>query len=353
MSTRRVFIKQISTLAAASCIPPSLVSASDSFSRVKEVARPAVSTDKIWAGFLHLSFNFAGGIHNWGGFRTEFEPDQSLWDDAVKTMSEQGLNMILINLDDSVLWHSHPEISLKNSWTPERLHDELEKIRAVGIEPIPVLNFSATHSRWMGKYFNMLSSKKFYSFCRDLIAEAIDIFDYPRFIHFGMDEEIDRYQQRFDRINVRLGNQWWHDLYFYVSEAMDHGARAWVWSDYIWHNPDIFLKMMPKSVLQSNWYYQENFDEDTLVGIRKTQVNAYRLLQEEGYDQVPTASFDQNNPKSIGNTVEYCSKVIDDKHLLGFMQSSWMPATEKYREKIIKGIELTGEARRSYEAKRI
>ena len=96
MSTRRVFIKQISTLAAASCIPPSLVSASDSFSRVKEVARPAVSTDKIWAGFLHLSFNFAGGIHNWGGFRTEFEPDQSLWDDAVKTMSEQGLNMILI-----------------------------------------------------------------------------------------------------------------------------------------------------------------------------------------------------------------------------------------------------------------
>lgn len=83
-------------MAAASCIPPSLVSASDSFSRVKEVARPAVSTDKIWAGFLHLSFNFAGGIHNWGGFRTEFEPDQSLWDDAVKTMSEQGLNMILI-----------------------------------------------------------------------------------------------------------------------------------------------------------------------------------------------------------------------------------------------------------------
>lgn len=94
---------------------------------------------------LHLSFNFEGGIRDWGGLRNEFEPAKPTWDAAIDEMVEQGMNMILMNLDDSVLWDSHPEIAVKNAWTPERLRLELDKIRKKGIEPIPVLNFAATH----------------------------------------------------------------------------------------------------------------------------------------------------------------------------------------------------------------
>lgn len=344
MINRRSFIKRLSTVGLVSCAPGILHSTPD-FTAITDSIPEKFSTDKIWACFMHLSFNFAGGIRYWGGLRTEFEPNQSLWDDAIVAMRKQGINMVLMNLDDSVLWHSHPEIALRNAWTPERLREELKKIRKAGIEPIPVLNFSACHDAWLGKYSRMLSTQTYYRVCRDLIAEAIDIFDRPRFIHFGMDEETYENQKYFDYVVIRQEDQWWGDLYFYIAEAMSRGVRPWVWSDYVWHHPDLFFKMMPKSVIQSNWYYGEQFDKKQIA------VKAYIDLAKEGYDQIPTGSNDQNNPKSIGNTVDFCTKYIDDKHLLGFLQTFWMPTIEKYREPIIEAIKLMGEARLNFEKK--
>jgi len=302
---------------------------------------------------MHLSFNFAGGIRDWGGLRHEFEPDQSMWDDAIRRMAEKGINMVLMNLDDSVLWQSHPEIALENSWSPEKLRVELEKIRKQGIEPIPVLNFAATHDAWLGKYSRMVSTKKYYEVCRDLISEAIEIFDKPRFIHFGMDEETSDHQRFFDYVVIRQNDLWWGDLYFYLSEAIIRGVRPWVWSDYIWHNPEKFFRMMPKSVVQSNWYYGEEFNEKNL------QVKAYIDLEKECYDQIPTGSyhprpnsdFRATNEKSIGNTVSFCSEHIADPRLLGFLQTFWMPTTERYRPTLLKAIDLIGEAKKHFDAK--
>ena len=44
------------------------------------------------------------------------------------------------------------------------------------------------------------------------------------------------------------------------------GSRAWVWSDYAWVNPDDFYCKMPKSVVQSNWYYKSYFADDREPG---------------------------------------------------------------------------------------
>ena len=310
--------------------------------------------EKIWACLLHLSFNFAAGIMNpkWGtGPREEFEPEESLWNDAISRMAKQGVNMVVINLDDSVLWDSHPEIALRNSWTPERLHGELEKIRALGIEPIPMLNFSSTHDAWLGKYSRMLSTQKYYEVCKDLITEANDIFNNPRLFHFGMDEETFSHQKRFDYVVIRQDDLWWGDLYFYIGEVMKKGVRPWVWSDYVWHHPEKFLKMMPRSVVQSNWYYGENFDLAHMDERHQTYVNAYVDLEREGYDQIPTGSNDQNNPKSIGNTVDFCSKHINNNRLLGFLQTLWMPTIEEFRNPILQAIDLMGKARKKFEQK--
>jgi len=353
MSNRRSFIKQLTAAGMAASIPGVLKS--------QPVAEPLPlagslkssvdkSPDKIWATLLHLSFNFAGGIKNWGGLRTKFEPDQSMWDDAIKRMASQGVNMVLINLDDSVLWQSHPEISLEDSWTTARLRKELEKIRSYGIEPIPLLNFAATHDAWLGKYSRMVSTTPYYNVCKDLIAEAIDLFDNPRFIHFGMDEEDYGHQKHFDYIVIRQNDLWWGDLYFYIGEALKRRVRPWVWSDYVWSDPDQFFKKMPKSVLQSNWYYGESFN---VPEVRAAQ--AYIDLEAEGYDQVPTGGyyarpaqdFRAAHEKNIGNTVEFCSKHIADSRLLGFMQTLWMPTIERFRPEILKAIDLMGEAKKS------
>ena len=82
---------------------------------------------------------------------------------------------------------------------------------------------------------------------------------------------------------------------------------------------------------------------------QKKYVNAYIDLEKEGYDQIPTGSNDQNNPKSIGNTVSFCSRHIDDNRLLGFLQTLWMPTIEEFRNPILQAVDLIGEARKNFE----
>jgi len=147
-------------------------------------------------------------------------------------------------------------------------------------------------------------------------------------------------------------------LYFYCAEAMKRGVRPWVWSDYYWSYPQMFLKMMPKYVVQSNWYFRDQFglSEKTPPHIRKI-INTYPELAEAGYEQIPTGSNDgvmwgpqSSNDRNIGNTVDFCAKRIPDGQLLGFLQSMWMPTTEKYQPHILNAIKRAGEARKRYES---
>jgi len=301
--------------------------------------------DKIWAGLLHLSFNFALGIANFGGIRTEFEPKESVFNDAITKMAQVGMNMVVLDLGDAIRYDSHPEIAVRNAWTPERLREELDKIRKLGMEPIPMLNFSTGHDAWLGKYARMVSTDSYYTVCKDLIKEVIDIFNMPRFFHLGMDEETAQNQLSvgFEHIVVRQKELWWGDFYTIVGEVLKNGSRPWVWSDYYWHNPELFLKYMPKSVIQSNWYYDERFEENI------KEVKTYLDLEKYGYDQIPTGSYHENNEKSILNTIQFCEKNIQDVRLLGFLQTFWKPITEEYHERILKGIELTGGAKKWFE----
>jgi len=305
--------------------------------------------DKIWACLLHLSFNFAAGIKAFGGIRTELDLDEGLWNDALKKMADSGMNMIVINVEDSLKWDSHPEIAVRNAWTVNKLRSELDNMRKLGLEPIPMLNFSTTHDAWLGKYSRMVSTEKYYRICSDLIAESIEIFDKPRFFHLGMDEETASNQRRSDYVVLRQNDLWWGDFYFLISEVEKRGSHPWIWSDYIWHHPEEFYKKMPKSVIQSNWYYGEDFSSDRMSEGARTAVKAYAELNEHGYDQIPTGSNHLHNAKSIGNTVKYCKEHIDDSKLLGFLQTFWKPTIDTYRSLILEGIELTGEAKKWFE----
>jgi hypothetical protein len=125
---------------------------------------------------------------------------------------------------------------------------------------------------------------------------------------------------------------WWRDFYFYVEEVEKAGSRAWMWSDYVWEHPDLFYKKMPKTVLQSNWYYDVKFD----TSVRAVQ--AYHELAERGYDQVPTGS-NWSSPENFGKTVEYLRKNLPSDHLLGFMQTPWKPTLEACRQRHMEAIE--------------
>ena len=77
-------------------------------------------------------------------------------------------------------------------------------------------------------------------------------------------------------------------------------------------------------------------------------VKEYLDLNNHEYDQIPTGSYHDYNTGSIGSTVEFAKKYIDDSHLLGFLQTFWRPTIEENRDRIIDGIRLLGKAKREY-----
>jgi len=153
---------------------------------------------------------------------------------------------------------------------------------------------------------------------------VIDIFDTPRFFHLGMDEQTAGHQKNWDYVVFRQNDIWWGDLYFYFAEVEKKNVRPWIWSDYAWHHPDIFFRKMPKSVLQSNWYYGNTFDPDKLEEPNKTYVELYHKLEAQGYDQIPTGS-NVTNDLNMEATVDYCKHIIDKSRLSGFMTAPWKP----------------------------
>jgi hypothetical protein len=318
-------------------------------------ALPAIAADKtadklIWGNLLHLSYNM---WEDWSApgretryFHPELQFDEGLWSDMVARCAEVGVNMIVLDVGDGVKFESHPEIAVEHAWTPERLRKEIRRLRDLGIECIPKLNFSTGHDAWLKQYSRMVSTDIYYGVCQDLIAEICQIFEKPRFFHLGMDEETHLHQRDYLISTVRQFDLWWHDIFKLFDAVRKGGSRSWVWSDYYWHHPDLFLKNMPKDVLQSNWYYGTKFDQESEKS--RIRVEAYRVFEKHGYDQIPTGS-NHSNTENFGLTTEYARKNIDPSRLLGFLQTPWRKTKEEFRDHHMAAIEQIGAARKAFE----
>ena len=303
--------------------------------------------NKIWACLLHLSFNmweeYISPHRPFRGYRPNLELDEPLWNDAINDMDAQGVNMVVIDLGDAVKYESHPEIAVNNAWSTDRLKQELKRIKELGMQPVPKLNFSAGHDTWMKDYAKMVSTDIYYEFCSNLIKEVSALFDTPPLFHLGMDEETYSHQSYHKHIVIRKNKVWWDDFSLLVEEVEKNGSRAWIWPDYmLWNEPEQFFKHMPKTVVHSNWYYGETHDPET------QRVKAYIDLDKHGYDQIPTGSYHNYNTNSIESTVSFAKKNINDARLLGFLQTFWRPTIEENRDRIIGGIELFGKAKQTY-----
>ena len=302
----------------------------------------------IWANLVHLSYNM---WCDWSNPKNEtpytnYDPglrfDEGLWQEITKEMAAAGMNMVVLDLGDGVVYESHPEIAVKNAWSTEKLKTGLAKLRALGLEPIPKLNFSCGHDAWLGPYSRCVSTPRYYEVCADLIKEVMALFERPRFFHLGMDEEDFHNQARYEYALVRQHGLWWHDFLF-LGGASREGWRAGL--DLVRllleQQRRSFSSGMPKSVVQSNWYYGTDFGEKA-----PNAVLAYRELAEAGYDQIPTGS-NWSSPESFGLTVEHCTKVIPQERLLGFFQTPWKPTLSECRQHHLDAIAQVRKARQA------
>ena len=269
--------------------------------------------------------------------------DEEVWRRLTDRMVQKGFNAVVMDLGEGCIYPSHPELAVKGSWSAERLQKELARLRGIGIEPIPKLNFSTCHDTWLKEYGRMVSTPEYYRVCADVIRDVCEIFDKPRLLHLGYDEETFGNQRKYAHAVVRQGELWWHDFNFFVQTVEKLGMRPWIWSDYIWGHRDEFLKRMPKSVMQSNWYYRQWFDFETIPKERRVHLESFLTLEKAGFDQIPCGSnwaCDEN----IAGLVRFCRKNIAPERLKGFLMTTWGPTLPNHEAKLLRGIDLAAAA---------
>ena len=287
-----------------------------------------MKNDMMWSYLIHLSHNMWGD-HTTIGPQKRFSPtlaghlEEDTWKQVIDYLPAQGINTVLIDVGDAVQYDSHPEVSLPDAWSKDKLRAELDRIRSLGLTPLPKLNFSTGHDAWLKEYSRMVSTPQYYQVCKDLIGEVAEVFDYPALFHLGMDEENERMQARNEYCVIRQGDLWWHDAYFLFDCCEKLGIRPWVWADLVWDKEEEYLRRMPKSVLQSNWYYYKLYADKKSDGTYVCpQYEAYRILDKAGFDQVPTSSTVSYRSNSE-LTMRIGREVIAPERLKGYMTTPW------------------------------
>ena len=299
-----------------------------------------MNSDKmIWGFMMQLGHNMWGEAPLYGEptpkLRDKYaqpfnRTDVKVWNEVTEYIAKKGANLLLIDLGEGMEYPSHPELAVKGSWSPARMKEEIARLKGLGLEPIPKLNFSACHDAWLQDYSRMVSSPEYYKVCADLIHDVCEIFGKPRLFHLGWDEERSRAQKGSRYLVERKGDLWWHDFLFTAHEVEKHGVRPWIWSDKIWLAPDEFRKRMPKSVMQSPWHYGRflHFVRNTKEMLKLDWPEpwagalAFKEIDEAGYDSIPCGST-WNFPWNMEAAVRFSKKHLDHKNIKGFLMAPW------------------------------
>lgn len=314
----------------------------------RSVAPKPPQNGLVWGHLLHL------GDHMWCDWKFPENPDnlpkevldlrgptdylradESIWREWTGAVAEAKFNMIVIDLGEALIYPSHPELAVRGSWSVDKMHAELERLRGLGIEPIPKLNFSTTHNTWMKHYRKIVGTAAYREVCSDLIRDVAEIFGRPRFFHIGFDEETIGHQAswgHYRHVVVRRYDEWWDDFLFTVREVEKNGCRAWAFTDKSWYEPEIYFQKMPKSVVQCPWNFQPNPKKPHFV-------DTVRRMFDLGYDVLPdvgTCMADSSKPDVIsekeGDALYDFCRTMPREQMLGFLFCSWKHCVPFHRQ---------------------
>ena len=333
--------------------------------------------EKIWGVLVHLGRNM------WSekNMQTKLSWDTELWDQVVEKCVQWGLNTKVMDVGEGVVFSSHPELSIEGSWTSEQVKEEVHRLRELGIQLIPKLNFSATHDAWLGVYGRMVSTPAYYHVCRELIHEAYEIFDHPEYIHIGMDEENWKHANDGGKYMtvIRRDELLINDIKYLSDCVKETGAKCHMWHDPFADYPELAHGGIPKDVVPNVWnYYHYTKKRRTKIADQPDNVREYyekAFVLRYGY----TIEYVEQDPhvtkgiEAIGrfqeegrhfliatsnwsiktcdeDAAEYFKKECKEQSLLeGFMTAPW-GYMDKQNERLLESIELLGKAKQIFYA---
>ncbi len=292
---------------------------------------------KLWTLLVCLSRNM------WKDTHTELGFNEEMWDWILEEAPKRGFNCILLDVGDGIQYHSHPEISLKDSWTHARVHKEIARCRELGITIIPRVNFSSTHCNWLKQYARMISTDIYYQVCADIIKEIYEVFEHPQYLYIGGDEEDLNMVKNRDYACCRHGELYWHDLRYLVDCVADTGAKPTICYDAAFIHPDEYRKRFDvNEVLLCPWYYwsskPENFTKmedfpwrhfDHLNLEYIEELPRLKNFREQGIDYckagqtyLPTSW--PSRPNNTWNLMEFLADAPDE-NIIGHIVAPWLP----------------------------
>lgn len=316
--------------------------------------------DKKWVYFIQLSNHKSPDTGRGNGKKIMYFPevnedaykpenniDFGVWDRVVKRAAECGYNTLLIDLGDAVKYKSHPEISAPDALSHEELRALLDKARALGLTPIPKLNFSTIHHCWLKEYRKMVSSAPYRQMTVDLINEVCELFDKPELFHLGMDEEHSYDCAQWSELTVmRSPALMLEDFNIMFDAVRKNSSRPWIWGDLYWNHPDFFLENVAKDIVLSNWFYVR-FKDYPDTDYHKVAMAAYRVFDEAGYDQIPTCST-YATPTNPAETLLYIPTVTTDSQILGYCNAPWIQVRENNEHLLMDSVERLWYARKKF-----
>ena len=97
----------------------------------------------IWGNLLHfgmnmwcdwknptpLSYGWEETVLRWPS--DTVRADMGVWRDFTGAMAREKLNMAVIDIGEALVYPSHPELAAKGALTPEKMREELDRLRAL------------------------------------------------------------------------------------------------------------------------------------------------------------------------------------------------------------------------------
>ena len=264
-------------------------------------------------------------------YRDFLYTEKDEWIKITNALAEFGFNMVLIDMGEGVQLKSHPELAVEGSWTQEEFLEELERLRSIGLTPIPKFNFSCGHSAWLKDYAYMVGTDIYNKVCCDVVDEVIDLFGKPEFFHLGLEEEEYSMQKNQPVAITRAPYKKREDALMLYDVCLKKGVRPWIWVDINTINAfggkEIFIETMPKELVVSNWFYRFVSPNTIAKGEEPERFKLYEDINSWGFDQIPTSSTWSHNLNSKV-TMQYCKERASES-VIGYMTAPWFFTTER------------------------
>jgi hypothetical protein len=312
-----------------------------------------MNTEKMWIYFIYLGTNMSGKPNKHINFcmeeeweyRTTLYTDRGTWNKITAELPKRGFNTLLIDMSEGVKLDSHPELAIPGSWEKADFIQELDRLRKLGLNPLPKYNFSCMHNAWLQDYANMGGTKRYNEVCADIIRETIEMFGTPEYFHLGMEEEKIENQSHYPVMRERTWKRRTEDLLFLCDVCREKGVRPWIWVDVqsieALGGAEKFRQNVPKDVLISNWWYSKiHYDGDT----EHPRTKLYRDIDSWGYEQVPTGST-YSYAYNLRQTMRYCKEYLKDENIKGFMTAAWQSTLPHYENGLLYDAEMFGQAK--------